>query len=181
MKIFTIFHVPEFMDALLYGNYRIQFKCKLCKRITFVMKIFIKFLLQSLWMPFFLIFIKFNLNVNCLKTITFVMKMFIIFLFQSSWIPSFRVFIDFNLYVNCVKAITLITKIFIIFHVPEFMDAFCYGIYRIQFKCKLCKDNNICYDNFHHISLPEFMDALFYGIYRLQIKCKLFKETINLL
>ena len=30
-------------------------------------------------------------------------------------------------------------KIFIIF-LFQFMDAFYYGIYRIQFKCKLCKE-----------------------------------------
>ena len=61
--------------------------------------------------------------------------------------------------------------------VPEFMDAFLYGIYRIQFKCKLCNDNNICYENFHHISVPGFMDAFFYGIYRIQFKCKLCKAN----
>ena len=60
------------------------------------------------------------------------------------------------------------------------MDAFLYDIYRIQFKCKLCKDNNICYKNVHHISVPEFMDAFFYSIYRIQFKCKLCKDnTIN--
>ena len=58
-------------------------------------------------------------------------------------------------------------------------NAFLCGIYRIQFKCKLCKDNNICYENFHHISVPEFMDAFFCGIYRIQFKCKLCKETIT--
>ena len=42
------------------------------------------------------------------------------------------------------------------------------GIYRIQFKCKLCKGNNICCENVHHISVPEFMDAFFCGICRIQ-------------
>ena len=56
--------------------------------------------------------------------------------------------------------------------VAEFMDAFFYGISRIQFKCKLCKDNNICYENCHQISVPEFKDAFFYGIYRIQFKFK---------
>ena len=40
-------------------------------------------------------------------------------------------------------------------------DAFLYGIYRIQFKRKLCRDNNICYENVHLISVPEFKDAFF--------------------
>ena len=42
--------------------------------------------------------------------------------------------------------------------VPEFMDAFFYSIYRIQFNCKFCKDNNICYENFHHISIQPDTD-----------------------
>ena len=42
--------------------------------------------------------------------------------------------------------------------VPEFMDAFFYGIYRIQFNCKFCKDNNICYENFYHISIQPDTD-----------------------
>ena len=29
------------------------------------------------------------------------------------------------------------------------MDAFFYNIYRIRFTCKLCKDKNIFYENFH--------------------------------
>ena len=41
--------------------------------------------------------------------------------------------------------------------VSEFMDAF-YGILRIRFNCKLCKDNNICYENFHHISIQPDTD-----------------------
>ena len=60
--------VPEFMDAFFFGICRIQFKCKLCKEtITFVMKIFIIFLLQGSWMPSFTVFIEFNLNANCVK------------------------------------------------------------------------------------------------------------------
>ena len=59
------------------------------------------------------------------------------------------------------------------------MDAFFCGIYRIQFKCKLCKDCNICYESFHHISVAELMDSFFYGIYRIQFKCKLCRETIT--
>ena len=59
------------------------------------------------------------------------------------------------------------------------MDAFRYDIYKIQFKCKLCKDYNICYEIFHHISLAEFMDAFVHGIYRILFKCKLCKETIT--
>ena len=59
------------------------------------------------------------------------------------------------------------------------MDAFFYDIDRIQFKCNLCKDNTICYEHFHHISVPEFMRALFYGINRIQFKCNLCQETIT--
>ena len=71
-------------------------------------------------------------------------------------------------------------KIFFIdFHL-ELIYAFFYGIYNIQFKCKLCKDNNICYENFHYIFATEFMDAFLYGIDRFQFKCKLCKDnTIN--
>ena len=58
-------------------------------------------------------------------------------------------------------------------------NAFLYDIYRIQFKCKLCKDNNISYESFHHIYVAEFMDAFLYGIYRIQFECKLCKETIT--
>ena len=66
-------------------------------------------------------------------------------------------------------------KMFIIFLFQSSRMPF-YGIDRIQFKCKLCKDNNICYGNFHHISVPEFIDAIFYGICRIQFKCKLCKD-----
>ena len=107
------------------------------------------------------------------------MKIFIIFVFQGSWMPSFTVFIEFSLNVNCVKTITFVMKIFIIFHVPEFMDSFFYSSYRIQFKCILFKDNNICYVNVHHISVPNFMNVFFYDIYRIQFKCKLCKETVT--
>ena len=117
------------MDAFLYGIYRIQFKCKLCKDNNICYENFYHILFHSSWMPSFTELIEFNLNVNIGKTITFVMNIFIIFLFQSSGMTSFTVF------------------------------------YRIQFKCKLCKYSNICYDNFHHISVPLFMDAFFYGIY----------------
>ena len=57
------------------------------------------------------------------------------------------------------------------------MDAFVHGIYRIQFKCKLCKDNSICYENFHHIFVGGSMDAFLYSIYRIQFKCKLLKDN----
>ena len=57
------------------------------------------------------------------------------------------------------------------------MDAFVHGIYRIQFKCKLCKDNSTCYENFHHIFVPGSMDAFLYGIYIIQFKCKLCKDS----
>ena len=40
----------------------------------------------------------------------------------------------------------------------------------------MVKDNNICYENFHHISVPEFMYAFFDGIYRIQFECKLCKD-----
>ena len=30
------------------------------------------------------------------------------------------------------------------------------------------KDNNICYENFHHISVPGSINAFIYGIYRIQ-------------
>ena len=58
-------------------------------------------------------------------------------------------------------------------------NAFLCGIYRIQFNCKLCKDNNICYENVHHISAPASINAFFYGIHRIQFKCKFCKETIT--
>ena len=57
------------------------------------------------------------------------------------------------------------------------MDVFLYDTYRIQLKCKLCKDNNTCYENFHHISVSDSMDAFVHGIYKIQFKCKLCKET----
>ena len=65
---------------------------------------------------------------------------------------------------------------FFIFLLQKSLMSF-YGIYRIQLKCKLCKDNNTCYENFHHISVPGSMDALLYGIYRIQIKCKICKDN----
>ena len=108
----------------------------------------------------------------CRETTTFAMKIFIIFLFHRPWMTSYTVFIEFNLNVTCVKR-----QYYYHISVQLFMDTFFYGIYRIQFKCKLCKDNNICYENFYHISVPEFMDAFFYGIYRIQFKCKLCKDN----
>ena len=107
--------VSGFMHSFLYGIYRIQFKCKLCKDNNFCYKDFHIFLLQSSWMPSFTVSIDFNLNVNCVRTITFVLKIFIIFLFQSSWMPSFTVFIEINLNVNCGKTITFVMSIFNIF------------------------------------------------------------------
>ena len=53
-------------------------------------------------------------------------------------------------------------------------NAFLYGIYRIQFKCK---DNNICYGNFHHIFVPGYMDAFIHGIYSIQFKYKWCKDN----
>ena len=100
LKIFIIFHVPEFMDDFLYS---FQFKFKLCKDNNICYGNFHHISVAEFKDAFFMVFIEFNLNVNCVKTITFVMKIFIIFLFQSSWMPSFMVFIEFNLNVNCVK------------------------------------------------------------------------------
>ena len=81
--------------------------------------------------------------------------------------PSFTVFIEFNLNVYCVKTITFVN----LHHIsaPEFMDAFLYGIYKIQFKCKLCKDNNICYENFYHILfhsswMPSFTELIEFNL-----------------
>ena len=60
------------------------------------------------------------------------------------------------------------------------MDAFFYGIYRIQFKCKLCKETiTFVMKIFHHISVPDCQDAFVHSIYRIQFKCKLCKETIT--
>ena len=71
-------------------------------------------------------------------------------------------------------------KIFIIFLVPEFMEAFFFGIYRIQFKCKLCKETiTFGMKIFHHISVPDSLDAFIHVIYRIEFKCKLCKETIK--
>ena len=103
------------MDAFLYGIYRIQFKCKLCKDNNICYENFYHILFHSSWMPSFTELIEFNLNVNIGKTITFVMNIFIIFLFQISWMPAFTVFIEFNLNVNCVSTITFVMTIFIIF------------------------------------------------------------------
>ena len=89
--------------------------------------------------------------------------------------PSFTVFIEFNINLNCVKTVTFVMKMFIIFLFQSSRMPF-YGIDRIQFKCKFCKDNIICYGNFHHISVPEFIDAIFYAICRIQFKCKLCKD-----
>ena len=110
--------VSGVMHSFLYGIYRIQFKCKLCKDNNFCYKDFHIFLLQSSLMPSFTIFIEFYINVNCVNTITFVMKIFIIFLFQSSCMASFMVFIEFNLNVYYVKTLTFLIKIFIIFPFP---------------------------------------------------------------
>ena len=140
MKIFIIFHVPEFMDAFLYGIYRIQFKCKLCKDNNICYENVHHISVPEFKDVFFMVFIEFNLNVNCVKTITLLWKFLSYFCYRVQ---------------GCLF----------------------YGIYRIQFKCKLCKDNNICYGSFHQISVPEFMDAFFYGISRIQLKCKLCKDN----
>ena len=107
------------------------------------------------------------------------MKIFIIFLFQGTWMPSFTVFIAFNLNVNCVKN-HICYENFHHISVVETTDAFFYDIYKIHFKCKLCKETiTFALKIFIIFHVPEFMDAFFYGIYRIQFKCKLCKETIT--
>ena len=140
MKIFIIFLFQgSWMHSFkVFIEFNLNVNC--VQTITFVMKILIIFLFQSSFMPSFMVLIKFNLNVICVKTITFVMKIYIIFLFQSSWMPSFMVLIKFTLNVNCVKTLLFVMKIFIINVFKGFMDAFFNRIYRLQFKCNLCKE-----------------------------------------
>ena len=70
-----------------------------------------------------------------------------------------------------------VMKIFIILlFQSSWMHSF-NNIYRIQFKCKLCKDNNICYENFHRISVPDFMDVSFMVFIEFISKCKLCKDS----
>ena len=58
------------------------------------------------------------------------------------------------------------------------MDAFVLGIYRIQFKFKLCKETiTFCYENCHHIFVPGYMDVFIHGIYSIHFKCKLCKDN----
>ena len=127
------------MDAFFYGIYRIQFICKLCKDNNICYEHFHHISVPGFIDAFYGIYrILFQCKL-CKETITFVMKIFILFLFWGTWMRSFIAFIEFNLNLNCVKTITLDMKIFIIF-LFQFIDAFFYGIYRIQFKCKLCKE-----------------------------------------
>ena len=101
--------------AFLYGIYRIQFKCKLCRENNICYENVHLISVPEFKDAFFMVFIEFILNVNCVKTIIFVMKMFIIFLFQSSRMPFFMVFIEFNLNVNWVKTIIFVMEVFIKF------------------------------------------------------------------
>ena len=90
-------------NAFLYSIYRIQFKCKLCKDNNICYENVHHISVPEFKDAFFMVFIEFNLNVNCVKTITFVIQIFILFLSQGPWMPSFTVFIEFNLNLNCVK------------------------------------------------------------------------------
>ena len=107
--------IQSLFNVFLYNIYRIQFKCKLCKDNNICYENVHHISVPEFKDAFFMVFIEFNLNVNCVKTITFVMEIFIIFLFQSSWMPSFAVFVEFNLNVNCKETITFVIKIFILF------------------------------------------------------------------
>ena len=46
--------------------------------------------------------------------------------------------------------------------VPEFLDSFFSGIYKISFICQLCQETNIYYKPFHHITVQPNTDIFSY-------------------
>ena len=46
--------------------------------------------------------------------------------------------------------------------VPEFVDSFFSGIYKISFICQLCQETNIYYEPFHHITVQPNTDIFSY-------------------
>ena len=57
--------------------------------------------------------------------------------------------------------------------VPEFIDSFFSGIYKISFICQLCQETNIYYEPFHHITVQPNTDIFSY-------LAKDFRENKNL-
>ena len=41
---------------------------------------------------------------------------------------------------------------------PDFMDSFFYGLYKVQFICSSCQENNIHFETFHHILVLPNVD-----------------------
>ena len=45
---------------------------------------------------------------------------------------------------------------------PEFVDSFFSGIYKISFTCQLFQERNICYEPFHYITVQPNRDIFSY-------------------
>ena len=45
---------------------------------------------------------------------------------------------------------------------PNFMDSFFYGLYKVQFICSSCQENNIYFETFHHILVLPNVDISTY-------------------
>ena len=166
------------MDAFIYFIYIIQFNCKLCKYYNICYESFHRVTIAEFIDAFFYSIYRIQFKCKlCKETITFVM-----IIFHPISVPDSQDAFDHSIYriqfkcKLCKETITFVMKIFIIFLFHSSRMPFLWYL-KNSFICRLCKDYNICYESFHHISVAEFMDAFFCGICRIHFK--LFKETIT--
>ena len=85
-------------------------------------------------------------------------------------LKSINPFFDYKTQRDAYEALILLLDIFSnicnlplkenkISTVPEFVDSFFSGIYKISFICQLCQETNIYYEPFHHITVQPNTDS----------------------
>ena len=98
--------------------------------------------------------------------------------------PFINPFFDYKTQKDAHKALILLLDIFSnicnltlkenkISTVPEFVDSFFSGIYKISFICQLCQETNIYYEQFHHILLYNQIQIYFHTGLKISMKIKI--------